>query len=162
MKHFYTCVLIVAYCACLGAQSRKTKDLPSLQFGLKAGGVYSKITNLDRVLVSETYYSGYKFTTNYTWGSTAGVYINYKLDETISAFYSELSYSRLGSVLKYADVNAFYYTAEIKYEMFNWELFYKAYITPWLPIGIGPRIGLNLTPDALVYTYSPEQTHLSQ
>jgi hypothetical protein len=142
----------------INAQTRK-KEIKNLQFGLKAGAVYTRVTGIDKVLVSESFYSSYDFENAYSLGFTGGVFINYRFDESISALYSELSYSRLGNILKYSDINDFKYDFTIKYEFITWELFYKIYAIEGLNIGIGPRIGFNLTPDALFYSSNGEDIY---
>jgi Outer membrane protein beta-barrel domain len=134
----------------------KEKDDRNLQFGFKAGAVYSNITGISKVLVSESYYTNYTFKNNSTWGASGSIFLNYKFEESISALYSELSYCRLGNMLHYADINDFKYDVAIKYDYVNFELFYKAYIFHGLHLGVGPRIGFNLTPDGLYYTSNGE------
>jgi len=108
------------------------------------------------VLVSESYYTGYTFENSEVWGFTGGVYINYKFEESISALYSEISYSRLGNKLHYSDIDDLNYDFIIKYDYLNLELWYKAYLYGGLHLGIGPRIGFNLTPGGLFYTSNGE------
>jgi hypothetical protein len=152
-------VLLTLITTGLFAQSRK-KEPQGLQFGFKAGAAYSKIKDLDLVLVSEDIYKNYSFKNQYSWGATAGVFINYHFDESIFALYSELCYSRLGSTLKYTDIKNFWYNMTLRYEFITWDLFYKAYIWKGLYVGIGPRIGLNVTPDALYYKSNGEDLYL--
>jgi hypothetical protein len=137
------------------SQSRENES-KNLQFGLKAGTVSSKITDLSKVLVSESYYTGYTFENKNVWSFTAGIFLNYKFEESISALYTELSYSRLGNLLQYSDIYDFKYDFTIKYEYLNWELFFKAYIFRGFHLGIGPRVGFNLTPGNLYYTSNGE------
>ena len=90
------------------------------------------------------------------WGFTGGLYLNYKFRESISAFYSELSYSRVGNKLHYSDINDLKYDFTIQYNYVNLELWYKAYILERFHLGAGPRIGFNLSPGALYYTSNGE------
>jgi hypothetical protein len=134
----------------------KVKETKNPQFGFKAGTVYSNITDLSKTLVSESYYTGYTFENYNKWGFTGGIFLNYKFEETISAIYSEISYSRLGNRLHYSDVQGLDYDFTVKYEYLNWELWYKAYIIGGLHVGIGSRLGFNLTPGALYYSSNGE------
>jgi hypothetical protein len=143
----------------IGANSQppsKDKDSKNPHFGFKAGAVYSSITDISKTLVSESYYTGYTFDNYSKWGFTGGIFINYKFEETISAIYSEISYSRLGNKLHYSDVEDLNYDLLIKYEYINWELWYKVYILGGLHFGIGSRLGFNITPGALYYTSNGE------
>lgn len=97
MKQFYThptnlssykrlIVFAILLCCAtiLKAQPRSAiKKSENLKFGFKAGAVYTWIIDLSKVLVSESYYTGYTFEDNSQWGFTAGVFLNYKFDETI-------------------------------------------------------------------------------
>jgi len=136
-----------------GRSSNKTNDM---QFGIKAGTVYTKITNLSKVLVSESYYTGYTFENSDVWGFTGGVYLNYKFEGSVSAIYSEISYSRLGNKLHYSDIDDFNYDFIVKYDYLNLEIWYKAYIIQGLYLGAGPKMGFNLTPGGLYYTSNGE------
>ena len=139
------------------AQSgRNSNKINYLQFGFKAGAVYTSISNLSKVLVSESYYTDYTFENSNEWGFTGGVYLNFKFEKSISALYSEFSYSRLGNKLHYSDINDLNYDFIINYDYINLELWYKAYFLKGMYLGVGPRMGFNLTPGALYYTSNRE------
>jgi len=133
------------------AQTGKNRENSLLQLGFKAGAVYTEISDLSKVLVSESYYTGYSFENSGEFGFAGGLYMNYKFKESISAFYAELSYSRLGNKLHYSDINDLNYDFIIRYNYINLELWYKAYLYEGLYFGMGTGIGMNLTPDALFY-----------
>ena len=156
MKKVFTLCIVLLTVIPLEAQTSKKSDDKFLQIGLKAGAVYTKITNLAKMLVSESYYTGYTFENSSQWGFTGGIYLNYKLKESISAIYSEISYSRLGSKLHYSDIYDFNYDFIVKYNYVNLELWYKAYLYGGLHLGTGPRIGFNLSPGDIFYTSNGE------
>lgn len=154
-----TFILIIALLSALklDAQSGKNKnDNNFLQVGIKAGAGFTKITDLSKVLVSESYYTGYTFENSGLWGFTGGIYINYKLGESISAIYSEISYAQVGNKLHYSDIDGLIYDFILKYNYLNLELWYKVYLLQGLSVGLGPRIGFNLTPGDLFYTSNGE------
>jgi hypothetical protein len=138
------------------AQSQKSRQETYLQVGVKAGAAYSTITDLAKTLVSESYYTGYTFTNKGSMSFAGSLYINYKLQESISAFYAELSYARLGNSLHYSDNRELEYDLESRYDFLNIEFYYKAYILEGLSLATGPRIGFNLTPGGLYYTSNGE------
>jgi hypothetical protein len=157
MKKTFTLFFVLVTIIRLEAQAdRSSDDIPLLQFGFKAGAVYTNISDLSKVLVSESYYTGYTFENSNQWGLTGGVYINYKFEGSISALYSELSYSRLGNKLHYSDVNDLEYDFIIQYDYVNLEAMYKAYVIGGMHFGIGPKMGINLTPGGLQYTSNGE------
>jgi hypothetical protein len=158
MKQVITLLFILFIMPTAHAQHH-AKSGSNLQFGFKAGVLSSNITNLSKVLVSESYYTGYSFDNSNVWSFTGGIFINYKFEESFSALYSELSYSRLGNLLKYSDVNNFTYDFTVKYDYLNWEMFYKVYFYEGLNLGVGPRIGFNLTPGGLYYTSNREDLY---
>ncbi|HEX2975659.1 MAG TPA: hypothetical protein VHO68_06950, partial [Bacteroidales bacterium] len=116
------------------AQSQKHARDTYLQAGIKAGAAYSSITDLSKTLVSESYYTGYTFSNKGALSFASGLYINYKLQESISAFYAELSYARLGNKLHYSDINELEYDLESRYDYLNIEFCYKAYILEGLGV----------------------------
>jgi hypothetical protein len=155
MKLIITLLILVVLCTQTFSQSRKNND-KNIDIGVKFGTVCTKITDFSETIVSETYYTGYSFENPYSWGFTGSVFINYKIEGSISAIYSEVSYSRLGNKLKYSDVQNLHYDLSLRYEYINWELFYKAYFIPGLHLGIGSRLGFNILPNNLFYTSDGE------
>jgi len=157
MKKVFTLFFVILSLIRIEAQPGRNDDKTSyLQVGFKAGAVYTNISDLSKVLVSESYYTGYTFENFNEWGFTGGIYLNYKFEQSISAIYSEISYSRLGNKLHYSDIYDLTYDFIIKYDFINLELWYKAYIFKGLHLGAGPRMGFNLTPGALYYTSNGE------
>ncbi len=160
MKKAFTLLLVLLTIFRIEAQpGRGSNKTSTMQFGVKAGSVYTKITNLSKVLVSESYYTGYTFENISVWGFTGGLYLNYKFEESISAIYAEISYSRLGNKLHYSDIDDFNYDFIVKYDYFNLEIWYKAYIFQGVYLGAGPKMGFNLTPAGLYYTSNGEDLY---
>lgn len=149
--------MLISLCACLDAQQRGNSDnLSAFQFGFKAGSVYTSISDLAKVLVSESYYTDYTFENSNTWGFTGGIFLRYKFDQSISAIYSEITYSSLGNNLHYSDINEFEYDFTIRYNYINLDFWYRVYIFNGFHLGTGPRLGFNLTPGALYYSSNGE------
>jgi hypothetical protein len=157
MKKAITLFIVLLTIFRIEAQPDKNRDNTDyLKVGFKAGANYSNITDLSKVLVSESYYTGYTFENSGIPSFTGGLYLNYKFNESISAIYFEISYSMLGNKLQYSDVNNLNYDLTIKYNFINLDLWYKAYLYNGLHLGIGTRLGLNLTPGGLYYTSNGE------
>lgn len=159
MKKAVSLFIVLLAFTSITAQNKSGRDDNFLQAGIKVGAGYSGITDLSKMLVSESYYTGYTFTNNSKVSFTGGLYFNYKFKESISAFYSEVSYSRLGNILHYSDINELEYDLETKYDWINLDFWYKAYLFTGLNVGVGPRIGFNLTPGALFYTSNGEDIY---
>jgi hypothetical protein len=155
LKKFAVSLFFCSLAILINAQPLK-KDDKNLDFGIKFGTVYTKISDISQTLVSESYYTGYSFKNDFTLGFTGSIYINYKLEESISAIYSEISYCRLGNKVHYSDINNLNYDFTSKYDYINWELFYKAYVFKGLHLDIGGRLGFNLTPSNIFYTSNGE------
>jgi hypothetical protein len=157
MKKAFVLLILMIFVLPLVAQQGRNRDNSSLlQLGFKAGAGYSEITDLSKVLVSESYYTGYTFENSGVWSFTGGMYLNYKFQESISAIYFELSYSMVGNLLHYSDINDLNYDLELKYSYINLDFWYKAYLYGGLYLGAGPRMGFNLTPGGLYYTSNGE------
>lgn len=159
MKKIFILLVLILFIPGIMTRAQKSRDDNFLQAGIKAGAGYSTITDLSKTLVSESYYTGYTFTNNGQPGFTGGLYINYKLQGSISAFYGELSYSRLVNKLHYSDINELEYDLTLKYDFLNLDFCYKAYIFEGLAVAAGPRIGFNLTPGGLFYTSNGESIY---
>lgn len=157
MRTLFIFALIFSILEPTGAQNRKNNSSKNIDIGFKFGTVCTKITDVSQTIVSETYYTGYSFKNPYSWGLTGSVYINYKIANSITALYSEISYSRLGNLLKYSDVNNLNYELSLRYEYINWELFYKVYFMPGLHLGVGSRLGFNILPNNLFYSSNGEE-----
>lgn len=160
MKKAFIFLALLSVVINAGAQPARGSDNNSfLQFGFKAGCSYSSISDLSKVLVSESYYTDYTFENSSVLSFSGGIYLNFKFEQSISAIYSEIGYSMLGNILTYSDINDLTYDMELKYHLFNLEFWYKAYILKGLYLGTGPRIGFNLTPGGLYYTSNGEDLY---
>jgi hypothetical protein len=158
MKKTFTFFLILLATIRIEAQSgRNSSDTKFLQVGFKAGAINTSISDLANVLVNESNYTNYTFTNSKIWGFTGGIFLNYKFEESISALYFEVSYSRLGNQLHYSDIKDLNYDFVTKYDNLNLDIWYKAYVYKGAYLGVGPRIGFNLTPGGLYYTSNGEQ-----
>jgi hypothetical protein len=157
MKKVFALIIVLFLIVRVEAQPGRSRQEDNfLHIGFKAGAGYSTITDLSKVLVSESYYTGYTFENSGVWSFTGGVYLNYKFEGSISAIYFELSYSTLGNKLLYSDIHDFNYEFLVKYNFINMDLWYKAYLLDGLHLGLGPRLGLNLTPGGLFYSSNGE------
>jgi hypothetical protein len=154
MKKTFALFMVLLLVTRVEAQSGKQDSF--LQFGIKAGCVNTGITNLSKLLVSESYYTDYTFENSNLWGFMGSLYLNYEFEESISAIYAELSYSRLGNNLHYSDIYDFNYDFTARYDYLNLELWYKAYVVTGFHIGAGPKIGFNLTPSDVYYVSNGE------
>lgn len=159
MKKTITLLVVILSISTIIAQAQKKGEKDYMQAGIKAGAAYSVITDLSKTLVSESYYTGYTFTNIGQPGFTGSIYLNYKLQGSISAIYAELSYSRLGNKLHYSDINGLEYDFVVKYDYLNLNFCYKAYLLQGFNVAIGPRIGFNLTPGGLSYNSNGESIY---
>ncbi|MBS0012320.1 MAG: outer membrane beta-barrel protein [Bacteroidales bacterium] len=160
MKKIIILVLVLLSFIRLEAQSGRSASNDSyLQFGFKAGSANTSISGLAKVLVSESYYTDYTFENSSEWTFAGGIYLNYKFEQSISAIYSEIAYSRLGNKLHYSDIYDFIYDLSVRYDFLNLEFWYKAYIFNGLYLGTGPRLGFILTPGGLYYTSNGEDLY---
>ena len=160
MKNLILQLLFLSVLTSTFAQpNRNIDDTKYLQFGLKVGAVNTSVSDLSKVLVSESYYTGYTFKNSPQWGLTGGIYINNKFPGSISAIYAELSYSPLNNVLHYSDINDFRYDFKLEYQYISIELWYKAYVLNGLYFGTGPRLGFNLTPGGIYYNSNGEDLY---
>jgi len=146
MKKLFAAVAVVVFTVAQG------QFLEDLTYGIKAGGVYSQIDGLPKMVVSEDYYEGFKLKGKPRWGAVAGLFLNYKFPDSWIALQPEITYSMQGGSLKYKDDSCLHYRIDYKYSYISLTALVKVYPTGGLNIGIGPVLSFNLTPSTVEYS----------
>jgi hypothetical protein len=123
-----------------------------LTYGIKAGGTYSKVSNLSGMIVSEDYFLGYTLEEKYRFGGSIGLFLNYKFPDTRIALQPEINYSMQGGDLQYHDIRGLDYKVQFKYNYIALTALVKVY--PWggFNLGIGPVLSFNLNSDNIEYS----------
>ncbi len=124
----------------------------NLMFGIKAGVASSLISELSPIFVSEDYYSGYSFEENKLIKPTALLFMNYRIDPSPIALEGQVSYYQQATDLIYSDIKDFTYTAKFQYHYLGVGAYIKTNVVKGFNVGVGLRMGINLSPENLTYT----------
>ena len=122
-----------------------------ITYGIFAGGSYSKMGNIARVLIPDNMYTGYTAKEIYKVGYGGGVFLNWKFPEKRISFQPELYYSYQPSQFEYTDINGLNYTLKFPYHSLNAGFMVKFYFTEGFYAGAGPYFNFNLDKDVLEY-----------
>lgn len=121
-------------------------------FGVRAGMFMSQISGVDKLLVSEDYYSGYSFTNDYVLSPRAELFFTYRITNVPIAIEASAGYMQNASTITYIDVKDFTYSLDMAYHSVVIGGAVKGYIFRGLNIGAGLKFGLVVTDDKLDYT----------
>lgn len=128
-----------------------------ITYGLFAGGIYSKMSNLPDVIVPKGIYEGYTFTEDGKFGGTAGLVINWKYPYAKVSIQTELSYSGQSTDLNYEDIKGLKYKMTFGYSYINVGAQFKYYPVEGFYIGAGPYVGFNIASDNIKYTSNAQE-----
>lgn len=124
----------------------------NLMFGIKAGATRSLISELSPIFVSEDYYSGYSFEENKLIKPTALLFVNYRIDPSRIALEGQVGYYQQATDLIYSDREDYTYTAKFQYHFLGVGAYIKTNVVKGFNVGVGLRMGINLSPENLLYT----------
>ena len=128
-----------------------------MNYGFFAGGLSSKITQLDDMIVPPGVFSNYNLEIKPKYGFLIGGFLNVKYPEKNVSVQADLYFSKEGSDLLYDDILGLNYKLKFNYTYLNIGLLFKYYVTNGFYIGSGPYLGLNLNKDNLEYTSNSSQ-----
>lgn len=161
MKSIVTLLLSFAVVMVYGQKySGLLDDSGKWIFGVKAGGTYSSIGDIKSTIIREWFdESTYSTEDNFRYGFTGGIFFYHRFKNSIIAMQPEFTYSILGGDFHYSDNEGLEYDLNLKYHYLNLlPLFVK--VSPFhnagrflsgFNLGVGPQIGINLTPTNLTY-----------
>ena len=137
------------------------QDRVDLSFGVKGGGIYSRISNLETTIMSEPYYTNYSLSPKAREGFTLGGFVEYNPNASRFAVGADILYSQQGGDLVFNNsAKDFYYNMHFKYQYVNILPQIKFY--PWpgskyddvlygFNVAIGLQVGLNVAADDITY-----------
>lgn len=152
MKRFIVIALSLLWVVTTYAQSR------AHFIGLRLGGAYSLLKGLDKVLVSEDYYSNYTLKESGTFAPSLEVYYLYHSLPSSWAVSVGLAYYQRTGCLKYTDINALNYELKSAYHHIGFIAEGRFYpMNKGLYVAAGIRVGANLSPRGLKYRSNQEE-----
>lgn len=131
-----------------------------VRISVKGGALYSGINDLETTILSEPFFVNYSLKNEKKIGYTGGLGINWELKKSIASLNLDILYAQQGSDLDFNNMEKdFNYKIQFNYRYLKFPLMVKVY--PFekvydglhgFNIGVGPQLGLNLTPDRIIYT----------
>lgn len=122
-------------------------------FGIKAGANRSEISNLSTIILSEPYFINYNIKESARYGWHLGIFYEYKLENELLGFQSEIAYSRQGGNVDFSN-----YEKDFNYKMeFAYQYMTIVELVKWFPwhgpvsLGAGPFLGINVAPNNIKY-----------
>jgi hypothetical protein len=122
-------------------------------FGFKVGANRSTISNLSTIILSEPYFLNYSIKESSRNGFHLGIFYEYKLENELWGFQSELMYAQQGGNVEFNNYEKdFNYKMEFAYQYLNIAVLAKWF--PWhgpVSLGAGPFLGINVAPNNIKY-----------
>ena len=145
---------IITLCVFISLLSIQSMHAQIRTFGLKAGANYSKVSNLSTIILSEPYFINYSIQETGRTGWHLGIYYEYKLENELLGFQSEIMYSRQGGNVDFRNHEKdFNYKMEFAYQYINIVGLAKWFPGKWkVSLGAGPFLGLNVASRNIKYT----------
>ncbi|MDY4521801.1 MAG: outer membrane beta-barrel protein [Bacteroidales bacterium] len=126
-------------------------------YGIKVGAMLSKISNVEHMLISEGYYSGYNFSYDYRPSPSASLFFSYKVPHTIIGLEARLSYDAINARATYSDIHSFHYSTDIKLHTLGALTHIKLYTFKGLHIAAGIGYGWNLSGNCFKYSSNSKE-----
>lgn len=125
----------------------------NITYGLKMGGIYSKINNLPETIKGRDNTSDNSvYSTKGSYGVEGGFFINYKLRDSRVAIQPELLFRQSGETIEYSDAVGKEYELGLHYSYLQLGALYKVYPYEGLNLGFGAFYGVNISPNNITYT----------
>ncbi len=126
--------------------------IDNLTYGVKFGGLHSRITNLPEMLDGREHYRVlYDLNSKATIGVEGGFFLNYKIPDTRTAIQGELFYRNSGAKVLYSNSRDENYELKLNYSYLVLGAVYKLYPILGFNFGIGAHYSKNLSPSSLEY-----------
>lgn len=155
------CSLLVLFtfsCLTLSAQES------AFNAGVRLGGGYSVNSHVDKILVSENYYSNYSFDNKGQFVPSAELFCLYRQPASLWGVEAGIAYYNKTARVRYEDKNELTYMLSTRYHHLGLAAYFNLY--PFkaknsLHISLGGRIGANLSSNGLTYMGNQEDAKFS-
>lgn len=128
-----------------------------ITYGLFAGAINSKMSNLPDVIVPNGIYEGYSLAGEAKIGATAGFLINWKYPYAKVSIQTEISYSSQGTDLNYQDDEGLKYKMNFGYSYINFGTQFKYYPIGGFYVGVGPSVAFNIASNNIKYSSNSQE-----
>lgn len=132
--------------------------------GVRLSGGYSVNSHVDKILVSEDYYSNYSFDNKGQFVPSAELFLLYRQPASLWGVEEGIAYYNKTARVRYEDKNELTYMLSTRYHHLELAAYFNLY--PFkaknsLHISLGGRIGANLSSNGLTYTGNQEDVKFS-
>lgn len=125
----------------------------NITYGLKLGGLYSKISNLpESIKGRDNTFDNSTMKTKGMYGLEGGFFMNCKLYDTRVAIQPEILFRQSGATVNYHDTTGKEFELGLHYAYLEIGALYKVYPYQGLNLGFGAFYGINLSPNDVTYT----------
>lgn len=151
-------ILFVAILLCCACQPLSAQDA-NFHAGLRLGGGISSNPNVDRILVSEDYYSNYSLRKRVLFVPCAELFFLYKPQGNLWGVEAGIVYYNRTARVRYDDWDELNYTLSARYHHLGLAAYFNLYPfkerNTW-HVSLGGRLGANLSPENLSYEGNQE------
>ncbi|KAF2514350.1 outer membrane beta-barrel protein [Flavobacterium foetidum] len=125
----------------------------NITYGLKLGGLYSKISNLpESIKGRDNTFDNSTMENQGVYGLEGGFFLNLKLYDTRVAIQPEILFRQSGEKVTYQDALGKKFDLGLHYSYLQIGALYKVYPYEGLNLGAGAFYGINLSPNNVTYT----------
>ena len=151
-------IIFVAILLCCACQPLSAQDA-NFHAGLRLGGGISSNSNVDRILVSEDYYSNYSLRKRVLFVPCAELFFLYKPQGNLWGVEAGIVYYNRTARVRYDDRDELNYTLSARYHHLGLAAYFNLYPfkerNTW-HVSLGGRLGANLSPENLSYKGNQE------
>lgn len=151
-------IVSVAFLLCSVCQPLSAQD-GNFHAGLRLGGGISSNSNVDRILVSEDYYSNYSLRKRVLFVPCAELFFLYKPQGNLWGVEAGIVYYNRTARVRYDDRDELNYTLSARYHHLGLAAYFNLYPfkerNTW-HVSLGGRLGANLSPENLSYEGNQE------
>ena len=151
-------IIFVAILLCCACQPLSAQD-GNFHAGLRLGGGISSNSNVDRILVSEDYYSNYSLRKRVLFVPCAELFFLYKPQGSLWGVEAGIVYYNRTARVRYDDRDGLNYTLSARYHHLGLAAYFNLYPfkerNTW-HVSLGGRLGANLSPENLSYKGNQE------
>jgi hypothetical protein len=125
----------------------------NITYGLKFGGLYSKISNLpESIKGRDNTFDNSTMESKGAYGLEGGFFLNCKLYDTRVAIQPEILFRQSGETVNYHDTTGKEFELGLHYAYLQIGALYKVYPYEGLNLGFGAFYGISLSPNNVTYS----------
>ncbi|MBS7234108.1 outer membrane beta-barrel protein [Flavobacterium psychroterrae] len=141
---------LLIFCSFFNATHAQNET--NITYGLKLGGIYSKISNLpESIKGRDNTFDNSVMESKGGYGIEGGFFLNCKLYDTRVAIQPELLFRQSSQTVNYHDTTGKEFELGLNYSYLQIGALYKVYPYEGLNLGFGAFYGISLSPNNITY-----------